>query len=509
MKFDDKIKGHAARAERARAMGGPAKLAGRKASGVLDVRERVDYLLDPGTFRESGLFGVSYLPEMRDATPGDGKVTGFGRIDGRRVGVVGYDFTVKGSSSSYTNNRKMAHVKDTGAKRGFPVVFLGESTGVRMPDIMGEGMGLTVESNRFLRSRESPWVTAILGNAFGSSAWHACCADFCVMRKGAVMAVASPRVVSMSLGREVTPEELGGWQILAEHSGFADAVVDTDEAALDTIRRFLSYMPTHRNEAPPLAPVPAGSDEAVKTILDLIPDSASQVYDVRKVIRAVCDRDSFFELKERFGRSMTTALARIDGRVVGFIANNPQFKGGAMDADACSKATDFIVLCDSYNVPLVFLQDQPGFLVGPEAEKRGIVGKVINWMNALLQVTVPKISIILRKSYGRGFINMGGASTTDEIAAWWTAEVSFMNPRTAVMVVHGVKEEDDPARFQELLKDMARNGSAYDLAAIFGVKEVLDPRETRDYLIEMLDIHCSRLTNGVGRHLLANWPTSY
>jgi acetyl-CoA carboxylase carboxyltransferase component len=323
------------------------------------------------------------------------------------------------------------------------------------------------------------------------------------------MAVASPRVVSLSLGREVMPEELGGWQVLAEHTGFADVVVDTDEEAIATIRRLLSYLPTNNRLPPPVAPVPEASDEAVKGMLDLIPESPSQVFDVRKVIRAFVDRDSFFELKERFGHSMTTGLARLDGRTIGIVANNPLYKGGAMDADACSKATDFIVLCDSYNVPLVFLHDQPGFLIGPDAEKRGVIGKVINWMNAVLQVTVPRISIILRKSYGRGFINMGGAGIADEVAAWWTAEVSFMNPRTAVAVVHGVTEAHDPARFQELLKDMARNGGAYDLAAVYGVKDVLDPRETRDYLKEMLDIHVSRLTQGMGQHRLANWPTSY
>lgn len=509
MKFERQIKQHEALAARARMMGGEDKLEKRRKAGQLNARERIDRLLDSGTFRETGLFGVSYIPEMRDSTPGDGKITGFGKIDGRRVGVVGYDFTVKGSSSSYTNNRKMAHVKDTGGKRGFPVVFLGESTGVRMPDIMGEGMGMNFEGPRFLRTREAPWVAAVLGNAFGSAAWHACCSDFCVMRKGSVMAVASPRVVSMSLGREVTPEELGGWQVLAEHSGFADAVVDSDEQAIDTIKRFLSYLPTNNRQAPPAAPVPEGSGEAVKSILDLIPESASQVYDVRKVIRAFVDLGSFFEVKERYGRSITTALARLDGRTIGIVANNPLYKGGAMDADACSKATDFIVLCDSYNVPLVFLQDQPGFLIGPDAEKRGVIGRVINWMNALLQVTVPRISIILRKSYGRGFINMGGAGIADEIAAWWTAEVSFMNPRTAVMVVHGVKEEDDPERFRDLLAEMARNGGAYDLAAVYGVKEVLDPRETRDYLKETLEVHTLRLSGGVGQHRLSNWPTSY
>jgi methylmalonyl-CoA decarboxylase subunit alpha len=509
MKFEAKIEEHQRRSSRAKGMGGPEKLAKLKQAGLMNVRERIEYLVDPNTFRETGLFGVSYIPEMRDSTPADGKVTGFGKINGRRVGVVGYDFTVKGSSSSFTNNRKMSHIKDTGRKRGFPIVFLNESTGVRMPDVMGEGMGLTVESDRFLRTREAPWATAILGNAYGSAGWHACCSDFCVMRKGSVMAVASPRVVSMAIGREVTAEELGGWQVLAEHSGFADAVVDTDQEALDSIKRFLSYLPTHRNEPPPIAAIPEGADESVRSILDLIPESASQVYDVRKVIRAIVDPDSFFEIKERFGRSATTALARLQGHSIGVIANNPFYKGGAIDVDACIKITDFIVLCDSYNVPIVFLQDQPGFLIGPDAEKRGIVGRVINWMNALLQVTVPKISIILRKSYGRGFINMGGAATADEIAAWWGAEVSFMNPRTAVAVVHGVKEEDDPERFQQLLKQMARNGTAYDLAAVFGVREVIDPRETRAYLTEMLEVHTSRLTNGVGRHLLANWPTSF
>jgi acetyl-CoA carboxylase carboxyltransferase component len=241
----------------------------------------------------------------------------------------------------------------------------------------------------------------------------------------------------------------------------------------------------------------------------LIPESTSQVYDVRKIIRAFVDSGSFFELRERYGRSIATGLARLGGRAIGIIANNPLYKGGAMDADACSKATDFIVLCDSYNVPLVFLHDQPGFLIGTDAEQRGVIGRVINWMNAVLQVTVPRISIILRKSYGRGFINMGGAGIADEIAAWWTAEVSFMNPRTAVMVVHGVKEEEEPERFRELLAEMARNDSAYDLAAVYGVKEVLDPRETRDYLKEALDVHALRLSDGVGQHRLANWPTSY
>ncbi|MEQ8194030.1 MAG: carboxyl transferase domain-containing protein, partial [Rhodospirillales bacterium] len=399
MAFEDKIKEHEARRAKAMAMGGEEKLAKRRNAGVLSARDRINYLLDAGSFRESGLFGTSYIKEMREQTPTDGKVCGFGDIESRPVGVVAYDFTVKGSSSSYTNNRKMAHIKDMGARRGFPVVFLSESTGVRMPDVMGEGMGMTNEGNRFLRRRESPWVSALMGYAFGSAAWHACSSDFNVMRKGSVMAVASPRMVSKALKREVTGEELGGWQVHADHSGFADAVTESDEETLDIVKQFLSYMPSHRNEAPPVRPVPPGSDEGSEKILDLLPESLARVYDVRKVIKAFIDKDSFFEIKARYARSLTTALVRIGGHVVGIVANNPQFKGGVMDADGCCKATSFIVLCDSYNIPLVFLQDQPGFLIGPEAEKDGVIGKVINWMNALLQVSMPRISIILRKSY--------------------------------------------------------------------------------------------------------------
>jgi acetyl-CoA carboxylase carboxyltransferase component len=469
MPFDDKIKDHEERRKRALAMGGPDKLKRRADAGLLNARERVDYLFDAGTFRESGLFGTSYLPAMRDQTPADGKVTGFGRIDGRRAGAVAYDFTVKGSSSSATNNKKMAHIKETGAESGFPVVFLSESTGVRMPDIMGEGMGASDEGRRFLRPRKAPWVSAQLGLCFGSSAWHAVAAD----------------------------------------SGFAHAVGETDEEAIDIVKQFLGYLPTHQNEAPPVLPVPPGSNEACKGMLDLIPEQPSKVYDVRTIIRAFADTDSLFEIKARYGRSLCTALARIDGRSVGIIANNPQFKGGAMDAESCTKATSFIVLCDSYNIPIVFLQDQPGFLIGPEAERQGVIGKIINWMNAMLQATVPKITIILRKSYGRGFINMGAANTADDIAAWWTAEVSFMDPRSAVSVVHGIDEKDDPERFQAHLAEMARDSTAYGLASVFGVKDVIDPRETRAYLIDTLDIHGARLKGGVGEHKLESWPTSF
>src|SRR5581483_5067950 len=233
-------------------------------------------------------FGVSYINEMREQTPTDGKVCGFGEVNGRPVGVVSYDFTVKGSSSSATNNKKMSHIKDIGAKRGFPTVFLSESTGIRMPDVMGEGMGNTNEAGRFLRRREAPWVSAVMGFAFGSAAWHACASDFTVMRKGSVMAVASPRMVTKALKRTITGEELGGWRVHAE--------------ATDMLKTFLSYLPSHANESPPVVPVPPESGQDVQSVLSLLPESPYQVYDVRKVVELFVDFGSFFELKARFGR---------------------------------------------------------------------------------------------------------------------------------------------------------------------------------------------------------------
>ena len=242
MSFVESHREFEARVARAMAMGGPEKLAKRAGSGRLNVRERIARLFDDDTFLESGLFGTSTLAAMRESTPTDGKVCGFGTIQGRSAGAVGYDFTVKGASSAATSNKKMQHIKDVCCSQGLPVVFLGESTGVRMPDIMGgAGMGSINDKARFLRRRETPWVSAVFGYTFGSAAWHAACSDFNVMRKGTVMAISSPGLVAMATGQKVDPEELGGWKLHSEVTGLADVVVDTDEEALDAVQRFLSY----------------------------------------------------------------------------------------------------------------------------------------------------------------------------------------------------------------------------------------------------------------------------
>ena len=492
-------------------MGGADKLAKRKAEGHLNARERIDYLIDEDSFFESGMFAVGIRPEVRHKTPADGKVAGFARIDGREVGLVSNDFTVLGASSSVINMKKIKHVKQVASKRGLPLVLLGESSGARMPDRMGSAGRAIIaqDSTEYQRLRETPWASALLGACYGSSTWYSAMSDFVVMRKGAIMAIASPGVTSIAINKPIGTEELGGWKLLTGISGLADLAVDTDEAALDAIKRFLSYLPSHCNEAPPVHAVPQGSDDACRKMLEIVPESRNKVYDVRKVIKAIADTDSAFELKERYGKSVATVLARLDGRSVGFIANNPLFKGGALDADACQKITSFMVLCDSFNVPLVFLVDVPGFLIGVEGEMRGMPGKVINWMNAMSQVTVPKFTVIMRKSYGQAYINMAGGKGADEVALWPSADLGFMDPAVSVNVLYGIKQEDDPERFKELIAEVQRDTSAWALAELYEAQTVIDPRETRAYLIRSLEVHRLRLKNGVGEHRLRNWPTSY
>ncbi|MGE0627281.1 MAG: acyl-CoA carboxylase subunit beta [Hyphomicrobiaceae bacterium] len=501
----------AQRTARAKAMGGPDKLARRKAAGVLNARERVDALFDAGTFIESGLFGTSgSRPEDRDKSPADGKVAGFGKIDGRECAAVANDFTVMGASSGATNGRKMGHIKRVASSRGLPIVFLGESSGARMPDHMGaRGMGSLLGNDpiQYMRMRETPWASATLGYSYGSSSWYAVLSDFSVIRKGAVLAVSSAQLASLAIKEAVDPEVMGGWKVHAEVTGFADVVVDTDAEAVAAIKTFLSYLPSHCREAPPERPVTPGSGDSMAGIAKLLPAKRTQVYDVRTIVRAIADRDSFFELKARFGKVAVTGLARLGGRTVGFVANNPLVKGGAMDTDSCEKVTSFLVLCDSFNIPIVMLVDTPGFVIGTDAERKRAPGKIMNFMQALQLCTVPKISVILRKSYGQAYLNMGGGRNSDEVAAWPSAEVSFMDPTFAVKIVHGLEPGD--AGFDEAFARMNKDSEPWDIASIYAVQSVIRPEETRDYLIRMLEVHRQRMTNGVGQHLMHSWPTSF
>jgi len=493
-------------------MGGEKKLRHYKEAGLLNARERLDFALDKGTFIEVGLFSHSDQPAMAHCSPCDGKVCGFGKIEGRPVVAMSCDLTVLGASSAAVNGKKVGYCKRMSCERGIPFLFMGEAGGARMPDIMGARGMVTQLGNdpvQYQRLREAPWVACMLGPCYGSPTWYTMMSDFRVQRKGAILAVSSPKVTSLATGESVDPETLGGWRLHSEVTGLADAVGESDQECVQIAKKFLSFLPTNSQLPPPTAPVPAGSGDGMANILELLPENPRAGYEIRKILRVIIDGGDLFELKERFGRSAVTALARIGGKSVGIIANNPRHIAGALDADACEKITSFIVLCDSYNIPIVMFVDTPGFLVGKAGEERKVTGKIINFMNALTLVTVPKITIIVRKTYGQAFLNMGGGRNSDTIVAWPTAEISFMDPETGVNVVYNVRKEQDPEKFQEKMKIMSKDTAPWEAAGIFNLNDVIDPTQTRSWLCDMLDYHTNQRTGGIGKHLMHSWPTSY
>lgn len=509
MAYEDQIDELSRRRETALAMGSAKRLEEFRNAGHRNVRERIAYLFDDDSFVEHGLLAMPARPEDHGRAPGDGSVDGVGRIDGRLVVINAADFSAMGASSAEIAGLKKQHSRSMALKNGLPLIFLCECSGARIPDVMGgTGIHKTGEYFDLSRDRTVPVAAAVLGQSYGGGTWRAVTSDFVVMRKGAVMAISSLNVTAVAISEEADPQDLGGWRMQTEVSGQVDLAVDTDEEALDAVRDFLSYLPSHCNELPPERPVRPGDALDQAALLELVPESRSKVYDVRKVIRVLVDRNSYFPIKERFGRNITTGLARLGGRSVGIIAPNPMFKGGALDSDACDKAISFIVLCDSFNLPIVTLADTPGFLVGVAGERLRLPGKIMNYMQALQLATVPKLSVIMRKSYGQAHLNMG-AGVCDDMAAWTSADISFMDPNAAVNVVYRVREQDDPERYRALVDQVVQDTTAYDLAASFRAQTVLEPRETRDWLIRMLEVHRRRPDGGIGRHRLSTWPTTW
>ena len=356
-------------------MGGPAKLQARRERGILNARERIDLLCDAGSFVEMGEFAHSVRTEDKHRTPADGIVTGFGKVAGRMVAVASFDLTTLGASSALVNIRKLGYLKDSASRIGIPCAFLIESAGARMPDIQGAvGMGRIGQLSSTNRERDVPWVCAVLGPCYGMGTWYAVLSDFTVMRRDATFSVSSPKVTAVALSQEVTAEELGGSDLHADVTGQADLVTDTDAEAIAALRCFLGYLPSNNAETPPAGSA-AVSAHAPAVIEALIPAARNKVYDGRKLVEALADVDSVLPFRPRHGRTLETALARLDGQVVGIIASNPMRKGGAIDGASCDKMTEFIVLCDSFNIPLVLLADTPGFLVGLKAEQEGVAGR--------------------------------------------------------------------------------------------------------------------------------------
>jgi len=296
-------------------------------------------------------------------------------------------------------------------------------------------------------------------------------------------------------------------RVHAEITGMADRIAEDEEDCFRIIREFLDYMPSNNRDLPPRRDVPKESGKQMDSILTILPEKRTRSYDMYRIIRTIVDGGTLFDLKPFFGKTIITCLARIDGSVVGIIANQPIVNGGAMGIDALEKMTSFLCLCDSFNIPLLFLHDTPGFITGKDAELRKVGAKVTVALEALAQVTVQKISIIIRKTYGQAMFNMCGPTAgPDFIVAWPTAEIGFLEPEIAADVAYGALAEE---KRKSLIEQMVKEGDPYPLAEQYYIQDIIDPRETRNYLIRVINLIRNSETKGMGNHLLANWPTKF
>lgn len=500
-------------------MGGAERVARMHAEGDATVREHIAGLLDPGSFREIGTFSRSMRLEDRDRTPGDGKIGGHGTVDGRPVAVFGDDITVRRGSSSIVGGRKEHRLYERALAMGIPIVHLGETGGGRIPDIMG-AEGISEAGELFAmasRRHRVPMATAIVGQSFGGSSFLSALSDYVVMVRGSCLAVTSPRVFEVATGEVIAFEDLGGVDVHARQTGQIDLGVETDEEAYAAIRRWLSYLPSNAWERPPRVPASGAGPQVLEPdpeLASLVPARRTQGYDVRRVVRRLCDEGSVFELQPGYARNVVSALARIDGWTVGVVANNPMFQAGALDPEACHKIIRLMTVCDAFNIPVVFLVDVPGFMVGGRVEHDRMLHWGMRMMQALQLASTPTLTVCIRKAFGLAWQAMNGAAMVNHgLYAWPGAEIGFMDPGVGVNVAFAPRLAaiEDPAEREaerlRLVREVGEATSPYEAAGTMRVDEIIDPADTRRVLAEDLSRLANRPLPPPEARPLAWWPT--
>ena len=486
------------RRARARLGGGEERIARQHEQGKLTARERLELLIDPGTFTELGIHaGIHHSVrglEDKEA-PADGVITGYGRVDGRMVAVAAYDFTVMAGSMGMTGEMKVARLRDLALTKRMPFVWLLDSAGARIQEAVGS---LFAGSGHLFReevvaSGVIPQVAALMGPCAAGTAYIPGLADFVPMVRGrGSMALAGPHLVRAAVGEDVTQEELGGSRVHCRKSGVGDLEVADDEECIARIRQYLSFFPSHCEEAPPRRDGADPADRMDEELLDVLPESNRKPYDMYDVIRRVVDDGEWLDLKPQWAKTIITCLARMGGRPVGIVANQPRQLGGILDNDSADKAARFVNLCNAFGIPLVFLMDVPGFMVGTKVEAAGIIRHGAKMLYAVANATVPKVTVVLRKAYGAGYYVMNGrAYEPDLIVAWPTAEISVMGAEGAVEIVFRkqVEEAEDPAaKKAELIEAYRKIIDVYIAARNDMIDDVIDPRETRPTIIRALEM---------------------
>jgi len=493
-----------ARRAEARKMGGEDRVAKQHARNKLTARERLAAFFDDGVYFEVGMhgtqMGLAAGPEGKDRPPADAVVCAFGKVDGRMVCSASYDFTVKGGSIGHTGEEKVTRLRQMALRGRWPMVWFIDSAGARIdpgsshPDMISlfAGSGHLFRE-QVVMSGVVPQVAAMVGPGAAGTAYIPGLADFVPMVKEiGSMALGGPPLVKAMTGEDISEQELGGSKVHTTKSGVGDVEYKTDADCITAIKKYLAFFPSHNEEDPPRLPVTDPIDRREESLLDLLPENPRKAYDMYKLIAAVVDHGEYFDIKPRFARQIITCLARIGGQSVGIVANQPNYIGGVLDVDSSDKAARFIQICDAFNVPLVFLQDVPGFMIGSKVEHEGIIRHGAKLLHVMSAATVPKVTVVVRKAYGAGYYVMcGRAYEPDLIVGWPTAEISVMGPEGMLGIAARKLFGDmpPPPELKQQMIDMIQSNIDVMKVAGWGlIDDVIDPRDTRRTLAWGLEL---------------------
>jgi len=493
-----------ARLAEVRKMGGEDKIKKQHDRGKMTARERLAAFFDGGVFFEIGAhgtqMGLSAGPDGKDKPAADAVVTAFGKVDGRMVCSAAYDFTVKGGSIGHTGEEKVSRLRSMSLRGRWPMTWFIDSAGARIdpgsshPDMISLFAGTGhLFREQVIMSGVVPQVAAMVGPGAAGTAYIPGLADYVPMVKGVgTLALGGPPLVKAVTGQDITEQELGGSKVHSEVSGVGDGEFADDAACIAAVKKYLSYFPSSCEEAPPEVAPSDPVDRRDEALLDLLPETTRKPYDMYKLIRSIVDHGDFLDIKPRFARSVITCLARIGGKSVGIVANQPMHLGGILDNDSSDKAARFIQVCDAFNIPLVFLQDVPGFMVGSKVEHAGIIRHGAKLLHVMSAATVPKVTVVVRKAYGAGYYVMcGRAYEPDLIVSWPTGEISVMGAEGMVGIaarkLFGA-EEPPPEVRKMIVEQIQKNIDIYKVAGWGLVDDVIDPRDTRKVIAWGLEL---------------------
>ncbi len=489
------------RRQKIREMGGKERVEVQKKKGKLTARERIDLLLDKGTFREIGMFVKSRGASEAAA---DAVITGYGEIDGRQVYIFSQDFTSLGGTLSEIHSRKICRIMDSAIKAGCPIITINDSGGARIQDGVDAlaGYGQIFLRNT-LASGVIPQICAILGPCAGGAVYSPALMDFVFMVKDISLAfITGPRVIKAVSGQEVSEEELGGASVVQKKAGVASRTENSESECLENIKELLSFLPSNNREKPKRVSWGDNPDRRNETLFKVVPANPSKAYDMHQVIRQVFDqrqegKPNYFELFPLFATNIITCFSRLNGWPVGIVANQPMSKAGCLDIDACDKASRFIRFCDAFNIPIINLVDVPGYLPGTDQEWGGIIRHGAKMLFAYAEATVPKISLVIRKAYGGAYLGMCSRDFADFTFCWPSAELAVMGPEGAAPIIFR-KELEAAENPEELLKQKIKEyreefANPYKAAEHLHTDDIINPEETRVRLVEALEMSLGKV----------------